>query len=401
MSKPKIMTVYGTRPEAIKVAPVIKALEADDRFESIAVSTGQHKEMLEQVNSMFGIKPAYDLGLMKPGQGLNEIVSRALAGLDEIITEVEPDVIISQGDTSTAMAAAMAGFHRGVKIVHLEAGLRTGDIFSPFPEEANRKIIGQVASLHLAPTEGSLENLRMENFRSKDIVVTGNTVIDALLEAASWDTTFADPKLQEAAASDKRMVVVTTHRRENLDAMKEIGGAVQDLAKAYPEIYFALPLHLNPAVRQAVLPEVENLDNVIITDPLPYDQFTKLQGRATIILTDSGGVQEEAPSLGKPVLVMRQNTERPEAVVAGTVKLVGTNRSLIVAEAKLLLDDQAAFEAMANAVNPYGDGKGAERSVAAIGALLGLGERAENFSPGTEAEEESIPRFDEVVNDEN
>ena len=400
MSKPKIMTVYGTRPEAIKVAPVIKALEADDRFESIAVSTGQHKEMLEQVNTMFGIKPAYDLGLMKPGQGLNEIVSRALAGLDEIISEVQPDVIISQGDTSTAMAAAMAGFHRGVKIVHLEAGLRTGDIFSPFPEEANRKIIGQVASLHLAPTEGSLENLRVENFRSKDIVVTGNTVIDALLEAAGWNTTFADSKLQGAAASDKRMVVVTTHRRENLDAMKEIGGAVQDLAKAYPETYFALPLHLNPAVRQAVLPEVENLDNVIITDPLPYDQFTKLQGRATIILTDSGGVQEEAPSLGKPVLVMRQNTERPEAVVAGTVKLVGTNRSLIVAEAKLLLDDQAAFEAMANAVNPYGDGKGAERSVAAIGALLGLGERAENFSPGTGAEEERIPRFDEVIGDD-
>jgi len=399
MSKPKVMTVYGTRPEAIKVAPVIKALEADDRFESIAVSTGQHKEMLEQVNTMFGIKPAYDLGLMKPGQGLNEIVSRALVGLDEIITEVEPDVIISQGDTSTAMAAAMAGFHRGVKIVHLEAGLRTGDIFSPFPEEANRKIIGQVASLHLAPTEGSLENLRIENFRSKDIVVTGNTVIDALLEAASWDTNFADPKLQEAAASDKRMVVVTTHRRENLDAMKEIGGAVQDLATAYPDINFALPLHLNPAVRQAVLPEVESLENVIITDPLPYDQFTKLQGRATIILTDSGGVQEEAPSLGKPVLVMRQNTERPEAVVAGTVKLVGTNRSLIVAEAKLLLDDEAAFEAMANAVNPYGDGKGAERSVAAIGALLGLGERAENFSPRTEEDEEQIPRFEEVISD--
>ena len=401
MSKPKIMTVYGTRPEAIKVAPVIKALEADDRFESIAVSTGQHKEMLEQVNTMFGIKPAYDLGLMKPGQGLNEIVSRALAGLDEIISEVQPDVIISQGDTSTAMAAAMAGFHRGVKIVHLEAGLRTGDIFSPFPEEANRKIIGQVASLHLAPTEGSLENLRIENFRSKDIVVTGNTVIDALLEAAGWDTTFADPKLQGAAASDKRMVVVTTHRRENLDAMKEIGGAVQDLAKAYPEIYFALPLHLNPAVRQAVLPEVENLDNVIITDPLPYDQFTKLQGRATIILTDSGGVQEEAPSLGKPVLVMRQSTERPEAVVAGTVKLVGTNRSLIVAEAKLLLDDEVGVAGHPVGVDAYGDGKGAERSVAAIGALLGLGERAENFSPGTGAEEERIPRFDEVVNDGN
>ena len=279
----------------------------------------------------------------------------------------------------------------------MKLAFELGDIFSPFPEEANRKIIGQVASLHLAPTEGSLENLRIENFCSKDIVVTGNTVIDALLEAASWDTTFADPKLHEAAASEKRMVVVTTHRRENLDAIKEIGGAVQDLATENPDIYFALPLHLSPAVRQAVLPEVENLENVTITDPLPYDQFTKLQGRATIILTDSGGVQEEAPSLGKPVLVMRQNTERPEAVVAGTVKLVGTNRSLIVAEAKLLLDDKAAFEAMANAVNPYGDGKGADRSVAAIGALLGLGERLENFSPKIGADDERIARFEEIV----
>ena len=384
MSKPKIMTVYGTRPEAIKVAPVIKALENDDRFESVAVSTGQHKEMLEQVNTMFGIEPKLDLHLMKPGQGLNEIVSRALMGLDEIIDAEEPDVIISQGDTSTAMAAALAGFHRGVKIVHLEAGLRTGDIHSPFPEEANRKLIGQVAELHLAPTSGSMENLRRENVRSKDIAVTGNTVIDALLEAASWDTEFQDPVLQEAAASDKRLVVVTTHRRENLEAMKEIGGAVKDLAEAYPDINFALPLHLNPKVREAVLPEVESLPNVIITDPLPYDQFTKLQDRATIILTDSGGVQEEAPALGKPVLVMRQNTERPEAVVAGTVKLVGTNRSLIVAEAKLLLDDAAAYDAMANAVNPYGDGNGAARAVAAIAELLGVGERLPDFAPELE-----------------
>mgnify|MGYP002712772970 FL=1 len=381
MTKPKIMTVYGTRPEAIKVAPVVKALDNDERFESIPVSTGQHKEMLEQVNTMFGITPKHDLGLMKPGQGLNEIVSRAIAGLDSIIEEEKPDVIISQGDTSTAMAAALAGFHRGVKIVHLEAGLRTGDIHSPFPEEANRKLIGQVAELHLAPTAGSMENLRRENVRSKDIVVTGNTVIDALLEAASWDTKFADSALQEAAESDKRLVVVTTHRRENLEAMKEIGGAVKDLAKAYPEINFALPLHLNPKVRQAVLPEVEHLPNIIITDPLPYDQFTQLQNRATIILTDSGGVQEEAPALGKPVLVMRQNTERPEAVVAGTVKLVGTNRELIVAEAKLLLSDAAAFDAMANAVNPYGDGKGAQRAIAAIAELTGVGERVEDFLP--------------------
>lgn len=384
MSKPKIMTVYGTRPEAIKVAPVIKALEKDERFESVAVSTGQHKEMLEQVNTMFGIEPKLDLHLMKPGQGLNEIVSRALMGLDEIIDAEQPDVIVSQGDTSTAMAAALAGFHRGVKIVHLEAGLRTGDIHSPFPEEANRKLIGQVAELHLAPTAGSMENLRRENVRSKDIAVTGNTVIDALLEAASWDTAFEDPALQAAAESDKRLVVVTTHRRENLEAMKEIGGAVKDLAEDYSDINFVLPLHLNPKVREAVLPEVESLSNVVITDPLPYDQFTKLLDRATIILTDSGGVQEEAPALGKPVLVMRQNTERPEAVVAGTVKLVGTNRSLIVAEAKLLLDDDAAYHSMANAVNPYGDGKAAERAVAAIAELLGVGERLPDFDPGIE-----------------
>ncbi|WP_269948619.1 non-hydrolyzing UDP-N-acetylglucosamine 2-epimerase [Corynebacterium hesseae] len=382
MSKPKIMTVYGTRPEAIKVAPVIKALEKDERFESVAVSTGQHKEMLEQVNTMFGIEPKLELHLMKPGQGLNEIVSRALMGLDEIIDAEQPDVIISQGDTSTAMTAALAGFHRGVKIVHLEAGLRTGDIHSPFPEEANRKLIGQVAELHLAPTAGSMENLRRENVRSKDIAVTGNTVIDALLEAASWDTAFEDPALQAVAESDKRLVVVTTHRRENFEAMKEIGGAVKDLAENYSDINFALPLHLNPKVREAVLPEVEPLPNAFITDPLPYDQFTKLLDRATIILTDSGGVQEEAPALGKPVLVMRQNTERPEAVVAGTVKLVGTNRSLIVAEAKHLLDDDAAYNSMANAVNPYGDGKAAERAVAAIAELLGVGERLPDFDPG-------------------
>lgn len=381
MSKPKIMTVYGTRPEAIKVAPVIKALEADDRFESVAVSTGQHKEMLDQVNRMFGIEPKYDLHLMRPGQGLNGIVARAIEGLDQVIGDEEPDAIIAQGDTSTAMAAALAGFHRGVKIIHLEAGLRTGDIHSPFPEEANRKIIGQVASLHLAPTVGAMENLRKESFRSKDIVVTGNTVIDALLEAASWDIDFDDDRLAQSAASNKRIVVVTTHRRENLDAMKEIGSAVGELAQTYPEIDFILPLHLNPRVREAVLPQVKDVSNVIITDPLPYDQFTQLLKRADIILTDSGGVQEEAPALGKPVLVMRENTERPEAVIAGTVKLVGTDRALIVAQARLLLEDEAAYKAMANAVNPYGDGQGSKRSIAAIAQLFDLGERLPDFEP--------------------
>ena len=384
MPRPKIVTIYGTRPEAIKVAPIITALSRDGRFESVAVSTGQHFEMLEQVNRMFGIRPKWDLHLMEHGQSLNRLVSRAIEGLDEVIDAETPDVIVVQGDTSTAMAAALAGFHRGVKIVHLEAGLRTGDIHSPFPEEANRKLIGQVAELHLAPTAGSMENLRRENVRSKDIAVTGNTVIDALLEAASWDTEFEDPALQEAAESGKRLVVATTHRRENLEVMKQIGGAVKDLAESYSDINFVLPLHLNPKVREAVLPEVESLPNVVITNPLPYDQFTKLLDRATVILTDSGGVQEEAPALGKPVLVMRQNTERPEAVVAGTVKLVGTNRSLIVAEAKLLLDDDAAYHSMANAVNPYGDGKAAERAVAAIAELLGVGERLPDFDPSVE-----------------
>lgn len=379
--KPKVMTVYGTRPEAIKVAPVIRALEEDDRFESVVVSTGQHREMLEQVNKRFGIEPDHDMGLMKPGQGLNELVARAIQGLDPIIEEEQPDVIISQGDTSTAMVAALAGFHRGVRIVHLEAGLRTGNIFSPFPEEANRKIIGQLASLHLAPTEQSKENLRRENIRSKDIVVTGNTVIDALLTAKEWDVTFDDMRLQALQDSDQKVVLVTTHRRENLGAMAEIGGAVQDLAKAYPDFVFALPLHLNPKVRTAVLPEVENLPNVVITDPLPYDQFTALLNCSYLVLTDSGGVQEEAPSLGKPVLVMRENTERPEAVIAGTVKLVGTDRSRIVAEANNLLDQDAAYEAMANAVNPYGDGLAARRSVEAIAKLFNVGERLPDFNP--------------------
>lgn len=375
------MTVYGTRPEAIKVAPVIKALESDDRFDSVAVSTGQHREMLDQVNQMFDITPDYDLGLMKKVSTLSGVVSMALSGLDDIIEKEAPDVIISQGDTSTAMSAALAGFHREVKIVHLEAGLRTGNISSPFPEEANRRIIGQVASLHLAPTETSLNNLRREDFDPRDIAVVGNTVIDALLEAATWETTFTDERLNALAETEQRLVLVTTHRRENLEAMAEIGAAVQELAETYPETVFALPLHLNPKVRNAVLPKVDKLDNVIITDPLPYDQFTKLMTRSTLVLTDSGGVQEEAPSLGKPVLCMRDNTERPEAVLAGTVKLVGTNRNRIVSETKLLLDDETAYKAMANAVNPYGDGQAAVRSIAAIAELLGVGERLPDFEP--------------------
>lgn len=392
---PKIMTVYGTRPEAIKVAPVVAKLQADTRFESVAVSTGQHREMLDQVNGMFGITPDYDLSLMKPGQSLNQIVSRAMAGLDEIIADEKPDVVISQGDTSTAMAAALSGFHRGAHVVHLEAGLRTGNILSPFPEESNRRIIGQVAALHLAPTSESRDNLLREAFTPEDIVVTGNTVVDSLLHVAQLECEFSDDTLAEAVASSRRMVLITTHRRENLDAMNEIGAAVAELAESYPGTDFALPLHLNPAVRTVVLPHVENLANVIITDPLPYDQFTSLMRRVDFVVTDSGGVQEEAPSLGKPVLVMRNNTERPEAVVAGTVKLVGTNKDRITEEARTLLDDSDAYAEMANAVNPYGDGKAADRAIAAIAELVGIGERIDEFAPkfGSDREQDGAQSF--------
>ena len=379
--KPKIMTIYGTRPEAIKVAPVVSRLQDDNRFDAVVVSTGQHHEMLRQVNSRFGIVPDHDLALMKPGQTLNDIVSRAISGLDGIILAEKPDIIISQGDTSTAMAAALAGFHRSVKVVHLEAGLRTGSLESPFPEEANRKIISQVASLHLAPTPEAKENLRRENIRSKDIVVTGNTVIDSLLAASEWDVTFDDDRLSQINHEQNRVILVTTHRRENLEVVAEIGGAIVDLAAKYAEVFFVLPLHLNPRVRKIVLPMLSELPNVIVTDPLPYDQFISLMNRAHLVLTDSGGVQEEAPSLGKPVLVMRENTERPEAVLAGAVKLVGTDRDRIFAEAANLLDHEAAYAAMSNAVNPYGDGRAAIRAVEAIAELEGIGSGIEEFQP--------------------
>ncbi|GEK79688.1 non-hydrolyzing UDP-N-acetylglucosamine 2-epimerase [Agrococcus baldri] len=380
MTQHKVMTVYGTRPEAIKVATVIEALEQDERFVSIPVVTGQHREMLDQVNSMFGITPRHDLNLMEPGQPLNGIVSRAIAGLDELLVAEAPDVVVVQGDTSTAMAAALAAFNRQVTVVHLEAGLRTGNIDSPFPEEANRKLIGQVAKLHLAPTMGSRANLLHESFDPTSIVVTGNTVIDALLEASAWTTVPSDPAVAEAAASGRPIILATTHRRENLgDSMDAIGRALAALARKHHDHIVILPVHRNPAVRKAVLPHLEGLDNIIVTEPMAYAEFTKVMAASRIILTDSGGVQEEAPSLGKPVLVMRENTERPEAVDAGTVRLVGTDYDRIVFEADRLLDDPAAYDAMANAVNPYGDGHASSRSVSAIAALLGVGERAADF----------------------
>lgn len=377
----KIMTVYGTRPEAIKVAPIIKALEAADNFESIPVVTGQHREMLDQVNNLFEITPVEDLNIMSTNQTLNGIVSKVIAGVDEIYAKYEPDAVIVQGDTSTVMGAAVAAFNRQIPVVHVEAGLRSGDIMSPFPEEANRKLTSQIAVLHLAPTAESKGNLLREDITEADIAVTGNSVIDALLEVVKKPVELSEKKLAEFLDTDEPVVLVTTHRRENLgENMQNIGRAVQALAREYPNYRFVFPAHKNPKVREAVLPFFEGLENVLAVEPLAYAEFTHVIDRARFVLTDSGGVQEEAPSLGKPVLVLRENTERPEAVDAGTVRLIGAQYENIVAEAKKLIDDQAHFDSMANAVNPYGDGKAAERTVAALEELFGLGQRKADFA---------------------
>ncbi|MBE7701494.1 UDP-N-acetylglucosamine 2-epimerase (non-hydrolyzing) [Oerskovia sp. Sa1BUA8] len=360
--RPRIMTVYGTRPEAIKVAPVIKALEASDEFDSVTVVTGQHREMLDQVNELFGIVPDHDLSIMSHGQTLAQIFARVIDGLDPILEKEEPAAVIVQGDTSTSTAAALAAFYRKIPVIHLEAGLRSGDISSPFPEEANRKITTQIAALHLAPTDVSRANLLAEGVDESTIVITGNTVIDALLMTVGKDRPFADPALEALAASGRRILLVTTHRRENWGgAMESVGRALARIALAFPELEIVLPAHRNPIVREAVLPHLVGLANVTVTEPLGYGEFTRMLALSTVILTDSGGVQEEAPSLGKPVLVMRENTERPEAVTAGTVRLIGTDEERIVASVTELLTDTATYQSMARALNPYGDGKSRER----------------------------------------
>lgn len=369
----RIMTIYGTRPEAIKVAPVIKAIEKADDLESIVVVTGQHREMLDQVNTMFGIIPDHDLNIMSAGQSLNGIVAKVISGVDRILELEQPDAVIVQGDTSTVMGAAVAAFNRQIPVIHLEAGLRSGDIDSPFPEEANRKLTSQITKLHLAPTETSKANLVHESISENDIVVTGNSVIDTLLYATKLEVEFSDDRLQKlqeqrnTEGGGGRALLVTAHRRENLGAaMVDIGNAAADLARKYDDLTIVFPVHRNPKVREAALPPLEGLPNVIVTEPMAYAEFTKTLSMVDIVLTDSGGVQEEAPSLGKPVLVMRENTERPEAVVAGTVKLIGTRRERIVDEVSLLLDSEQAYAAMAYAVNPYGDGVAANRTVEAI-----------------------------------
>ncbi|KRD47289.1 UDP-N-acetyl glucosamine 2-epimerase [Oerskovia sp. Root918] len=365
--RPRIMTVYGTRPEAIKVAPVIKALEASDEFDSVTVVTGQHREMLDQVNELFGIVPDHDLNIMSHGQTLAQIFARVIEGLDPILEKEEPAAVIVQGDTSTSTAAALAAFYRQIPVIHVEAGLRSGNIHSPFPEEANRKITTQIAALHLAPTQTSRTNLVAEGVDDSTIVVTGNTVIDALLMTVDKEVAFSDYRLEELAASGRRILLVTTHRRENWGgAMEGVGRALARISREFPDIEIVLPAHRNPIVRDAVLPQLVGVENVTVTEPLAYGEFARMMSLSTVILTDSGGVQEEAPSLGKPVLVMRENTERPEAVEAGAVQLIGTDEDRIVNGVSRLLTDASAYAAMSNAINPYGDGRAAQATLFAL-----------------------------------
>lgn len=395
----KIMVVYGTRPEAVKMAPLIAELGRSRHCTPIVTVTGQHREMLDQVNRLFGIQPHHDLDILTQSQTLESITARVLQGVSKIIEAEAPDALAVQGDTTTCFAAALASFYRKVPLIHLEAGLRTGDRHNPFPEEINRRLTTQLAVLHLAPTRTSKANLLKDGIAADNVVVTGNTVIDALLHVSAGNAKIANPDVERVAG--RRCVLITAHRRESWgEPMAQAARAIARLARAFPDVAFLLPAHLNPAVRAVLLPPLEGLENVVVTGPLDYGDFVKAMADCSIVLTDSGGVQEEAPTFGKPVLVMRDTTERPEAVTAGTVQLVGTAEDRIFDAASRLLSDRNAYQAMARAVNPYGDGRAAIRSVQAIEHFFSLADRPAEFDPGIGVgKERSAPGAARVVDD--
>ena len=378
----RVMVIYGTRPEAIKVAPLIAQLGKHPALEAIIAVTGQHREMLDQVNTLFGIEPHHDLDLMVPGATLADLASRALSAASGLIERDRPDAVVVQGDTSTAFVAALAAFYLQVPVVHLEAGLRTGNMSSPFPEEANRRLTAPIARLHLAPTATSRGNLLREAIPESAIATTGNTVIDALQTAVAMPVRFASTAMGSLVGSGDRFVLVTTHRRESWGApMHSAMIGLRKAAERFPDLRFVLPMHRNPIVREVITAVLGETANVLLVEPLTYHEFAHAMKASYLLLTDSGGVQEEAPSLGKPVLVMRDTTERPEAVEAGTVELVGTDQANVSEALYRLIEDQGAYERMAKAVNPYGDGNAAKRAVAAIGELFGLGRRLPDFAP--------------------
>lgn len=376
----RLMVVYGTRPEAIKMAPVIEALDRSPIFRPTVTVTAQHRGLLDQVHSLFGIRADHDLDILSERQSLADITVRVLDGLCPLLRRERPEAVLVQGDTTTAFAGALAAFYSQVPVVHLEAGLRTGDRYSPFPEEINRRLATQLASLHLAPTPHARDNLLRDGVPPSSVVVTGNTVIDALLWAVGRQAHYGDPALADLDDTARRVLLVTAHRRESWGGgMESIASALADLARAEPDLLIVLPLHPNPVVRAAILPQVAHIGSIRLTEPLAYGAFARLMNRAHIILTDSGGIQEEGPGLGKPVLVIRDTTERPEALRAGTSRLVGTDREHIVKQVRLLLHDRGTYAAMAKAVNPYGDGHAADRTVRAIGHWMGLCGRPAEF----------------------
>ena len=371
----KVMAIFGTRPEAIKMAPVVRELLKHPEIETKVSLTAQHREMLDQVVDLFQLPVDYDLDIMKQGQSLYDITDRVLLGLKDVLEKEKPDLVLVHGDTTTTFSATLAAFYQQIDVGHVEAGLRTGNMYSPFPEEANRRLTSVLTALHFAPTETARQNLLKENQEDDHIFTVGNSVIDALLATVKKDYVFEDKELQDIE-EHKRIILVTTHRRENLgEPMRNVYRALRRLVETVPDTEVVFPVHRNPLVRQAVKEVLDGVPGIHLVDPMEYEPFTNLMARSAIILTDSGGIQEEAPSLGKPVLVLRDTTERPEAVASGTVKLVGTDEDKVYNTAYKLLTDEEAYREMAESINPYGDGHASERIVQAILYFYGISEK--------------------------
>ena len=382
MKKIKVMSVFGTRPEAIKMAPLVKALAQREGIESLCCLTGQHRQMLDSVMEIFRLEGDYDLNIMQKQQTLSSITTRTILGMESVLQESQPDLILVHGDTSTTFAGALAAFYHKVPVGHVEAGLRTYDVYSPFPEEMNRTLVGDIAALHFSPTLANAENLRKEAVKG-EIFITGNTVIDAMATTVQPNFRFALEELNALDFENKRIIALTCHRRENYGKpMEDIFRAVRHIAESYEDVEFVYPVHLSPAVRECARKYLGGVERIHLIEPLDVEQMHNLMARCHFVMTDSGGLQEEAPALGKPVLVLRRETERPEAIAAGTVKLAGVEYEDIVRLAKELLDDPACFDAMAKAVNPYGDGHACERIADAIEWYFGQRtEKPADFRP--------------------
>lgn len=379
----KVLTIFGTRPEAIKMAPLVKELEKRDEIDSVVCVTAQHREMLDQVLEIFNIKPDYDLDIMKERQSLSGITTRILQGIEKVLFEVKPDIVLVHGDTSTTFAGSLAAFYNKIKVGHVEAGLRTFNKYFPYPEEMNRKLTGAIADLHFAPTSTSKNNLLNEGVNSEAIFITGNTVIDAMESTVEKDYVFENTELRKLDFNNKKVIMVTAHRRENWgEPLNNICNALKNIAEKYEDVEIVYPVHLNPVVKETADKVLGGQERVHLLPPLDIKETHNLMNRSYMVLTDSGGLQEEAPHLGKPVLVLRDVTERPEAVDAGTVKIVGTDFEKICFEAYKLIEDAHEYSKMSNAVNPYGDGRASERIVDSILYYFGMsGNRPEDFKP--------------------